>query len=104
MAYIDPTTVNSPKANWNLIEVVKNGGDGDAALAVGTWTNNDGDPPRKVLAMRWNGEHASSQGVGNPQSRGLPTWFIVPDWMNDTILKGDVIPSEKRALVAALLR
>ena len=29
-----------------------------------------------VLAMRWNG--TDDNVIGNPQSRGLPTWFIVP--------------------------
>ena len=27
--------------------------------------------------MRWNGNRENP--IGNPQSRGLPTWFIVPD-------------------------
>jgi hypothetical protein len=101
MAYIDPTTVNSPRANWTLIEVLTDRGPGDVSLAVGTWTS-DQEPPQRVLAMRWNG-HDGDEGVGHPQSRGLPTWFIVPRWMYSTILNGDVIPAEKRALVAALV-
>jgi hypothetical protein len=103
MAYIDPTTVVSPKANWSLIEVVRNEGDGDASLAVGTWTEADGTSRRR-LAMRWNGNGSEEQGVGNPQSRGLPTWFMLPEWMHNTVIAGDAIPAEKRALVAALLR
>lgn len=39
-------------------------------MAIGRW---DGEP---VLAMRWNG--TDDNAIGNPQSRGLPTWFIVP--------------------------
>ena len=99
--YIDPVTVISPKANWSLIEVIRNGGPGDAALAIGTWKYEDGRTKR-CLASRWNGE-GKGPGVGNPQSRGVATWFILPSWMNETILAGDVIPAEKRALVAALL-
>ena len=30
-----------------------------------------------MLAMRWNG--SPKNRLGNPQSRGLPAWFIVPD-------------------------
>ena len=33
----------------------------------------DGYP---AVGVRWNG---SSDWVGTPQSRGLPTWFILPD-------------------------
>lgn len=102
MAYIDPATVVSPKANWNLIEVIRNEGDGDAAMAVGTWTNADGTGGRRI-AVRWNGDSNDQHGVGNPQSRGLPTWFMLPEWMHDAIITSDVIPAEKRALVAALL-
>lgn len=102
MAYIDPKTVNSPRNLWKLIEVLRLGednknGDDDATLAIGEW---DGD---RVLAIRWNGTSESESGVGNPQSRGLPTWFILPEWMSRAILDGDVIPKGKRALVEALL-
>ena len=34
--------------------------------------------------MRWNG--SDQNPIGNPQSRGLPTWFIVPDQHVDQIL------------------
>jgi hypothetical protein len=50
--------------------VLEDRGPNNVSLAVGRW---DGNP---VLAMRWNGGPGSP--VGNPQSRGLPTWFIVP--------------------------
>lgn len=102
MAYIDPTTVLSPRANWSLIEVIRNEGEGDASLAVGTWTESDGTSRRR-LAMRWNGNEGEDHGVGNPQSRGLPTWFILPEWTHEAFLSSAVIPADKRALVAALL-
>ena len=86
MAYQDPKNVDSPRGRWRLIEVLRNGGDESDSLAVGMW---DGRP---ALAMRWNGS-SEEQGVGNPQSRGLPTWFILPDWCRAGVLgKADLDP------------
>ena len=48
------------------------------SLAIGRWAG------RPVLAMRWNGTKDSP--IGNPQSRGLPTWFIIPDQHVQAIL------------------
>ena len=87
---------------WKFIEVLRLGednidGDDDATLAIGEW---DGD---RVLAIRWNGTNDDESGVGNPQSRGLPTWFILPSWINEAIVTSNVIPDSKQALVSALL-
>lgn len=77
--YISPTAVISPKRYWSLITVLHDGGPGGCALAVGRWENTP------VLAMRWNGDNDDNP-IGNPQSRGLPTWFIVPDDYVEPIL------------------
>lgn len=69
--YIKPTDVQSPKRFWSLIHVLFDGGEGQSSLAIGRWDN------KPVLAMRWNGDDENP--LGNPQSRGLPTWFVVPD-------------------------
>jgi hypothetical protein len=108
MAYIDPNTVISPKANWSLIKVLRNGevhgnGDGDASLAIGKWDSYDGDGPQSVFALRWNGSKADATGVGNPQSRGLPTWFVVPSWLNEAIIQSGTIPEADKPFVTALL-
>jgi hypothetical protein len=76
-AYIKPTDVHAPKRFWSLIHVLFDGGEATEenpspnSLAIGRWNN---DP---VLAMRWNGNKENP--LGNPQSRGLATWFIVPE-------------------------
>lgn len=108
MAYIDPNTVVSPKASWSLIKVLRNGetpgkGDGDASLAIGKWDDHDGNGPQSVFAMRWNGTKAAKTGVGNPQSRGLPTWFVVPWWMNAAIIDSGLIADADKPFVTALL-
>ena len=66
---VDPNDVKSPKNRWKFDTVLynKNGW----SVAEGQW---DGEP---VLAIRWNGE--TSHDKGQPQSRGYPTWFIVPE-------------------------
>jgi hypothetical protein len=71
MSYIKPSDVHAPKRFWSLIHVIFDGGPGSSSLAIGRWENNP------VLAMRWNGTEENP--LGNPQSRGLPTWFVVPD-------------------------
>lgn len=70
--------MQSPKRFWSLIHVLFDGGEGKSSLAIGRW---DKEP---VLAMRWNGDKESP--LGNPQSRGLPTWFIVPEQYWNQIL------------------
>lgn len=69
MPYIKPDEVVSPKAHWKLIRVLKDGGPGEIAYALGEW---DGVPR---IGMRWNGMEDSE--IGNPQSRGLPTWTML---------------------------
>ena len=70
--YVKPQDVHSPKSQWTLVHVLFDGGPGPtgSSLAIGRWDNEP------VLAMRWNGSEENP--LGNPQSRGLPTWFIVP--------------------------
>jgi hypothetical protein len=80
MAYHDPKTVDSPRGRWRLIEVLSNEGQGKDSLAIGMWD----DAP--ALAMRWNGS-SKEEGVGHPQSRGLPTWFMLPNWCHEGVLE-----------------
>ena len=75
MSYVKPQNVDSPKSRWRLRRVLFDGGEGGWSAAEGQWDNNGlwGE----VLAIRWNG--SGSAEIGNPQSRGLATWFIVPE-------------------------
>jgi hypothetical protein len=76
--YVIPIDVTSPKRQWTLVGVLFDRGENDIAVAMGLW---NGTP---VLAMRWNG--GEENPIGNPQSRGLATWFIVPDEFRKAIL------------------
>lgn len=78
MTYIDPTKVVSPKALWKLGKVIFNDGKGSWSIAEGKW---DG---KSVLGIRWNGSD-NVAGVGNPQSRGCATWFVLPDELRHVV-------------------
>ena len=85
MPYVDPKTVLSPRTRLKeIIEVLHDGGPG--AVPWANWSaailDWEGEP---CLGLRWNGDDDSS--VGNPQSRGQATWFIVPKELSDTVLK-----------------
>jgi len=47
--------------------------------------------------MRWNG--TKDNQIGSPQSRGIPTWFIVPAKYQEAILQSGSITNDKLALV-----
>jgi hypothetical protein len=82
MSYVDPKTVLSPKGSIADIEVIYDGGENSWSLARMKWD----DTP--VIAMRWNGgSNDGRPSVGNPQSRGYPTWFVVPDEVGEAIEK-----------------
>ncbi len=87
--YIPATAVVSPKKHWSLIAVLEDKGPGDCALALGRWDNEP------CLAMRWNGDN-DDNSVGNPQSRGLPNWFVVPSSYVEAIL--NTLPGDKLTL------
>jgi hypothetical protein len=91
--YVSPEQVSSPKRCWNLLTILESGSANTGSVALGRWEK------KPVLAMRWNGN--ASNPIGNPQSRGLATWFIVPDEYMDSILSK--FPPDKQALARTFL-
>lgn len=89
VTYIPPDQVTSPQRHWQRIKVLDDKGEGESALALGRWDN------KGVLAVRWNGE--GDNPTGNPQSRGLPIWFILPDEYCEAII--NILPEQTRAFV-----
>ena len=81
MSYIVAQDVDSPRGRWRLHLVLYDGGEGNWAAAEGQWENNGRWDA--VLAIRWNGKDGDK--LGNPQSRGRPTWFIVPKELEPAI-------------------
>ena len=93
MAYQKPDDVRSPKSKWTLIRVLDDKGEDNTSLALGRWEDHN------VLAIRWNG--SDDQPLGSPQSRGLPTWFIIPDHLVGPILT--TLPTDMQTLVRSLI-
>ncbi|MGL5681683.1 MAG: hypothetical protein ACRDDZ_01345 [Marinifilaceae bacterium] len=83
LIYKNPQLVNSPKGHIEVVEIIYDGGiDPGYSIAIVKW---DGNP---AIAMRWNISQNESNDIqkingkaeciGNPQSRGVATWFVLP--------------------------
>jgi len=82
MSYIDPKTVLSPKESVSDVEVIFNTGPVPDSWSVAklVWQG------ASRVGIRWNGEEDEG-GKGNPQSRGNPTWFILPNQLAGQVLE-----------------
>lgn len=84
MRYTDPHHVDSPKNAVSGLMPVYDGGEWKMSVALLKWEGEDS------VAMRWNGgtvENGQKPTPGNPQSRGLPTWFVLDQQFESVILK-----------------
>jgi hypothetical protein len=72
MAYVDPITVVSPRNRIRSHDLLYSTGPGGWSVAL---LDFDGG---ERLGIRWNGSQ-DEPGIGNPQSRARPTWFVVPE-------------------------
>jgi hypothetical protein len=93
MTYVVPEDVISPKNHWRLDEVILNRGAGKSAYAIGTW---DGQPR---IGFRWNG--TTDSPIGNPQSRGLPTWTMLDTDLHKPVIQ--LLPPELQTRVRRFL-
>lgn len=82
MSYIDPKTVTAPKSLVRDVNVVYDSGESrEEGFSVVTlrWDNKD------AVGIRWNG-HPGDKGIGTPQAFGQPTWFLVPQELQESVL------------------
>ena len=93
MSYTKPQEVRSPREHWSLIAVLRDGGPGQDSLAIGDWNG------QRRLAIRWNGK--GDRPAGNPQSRGIATWFMLPSQYNEKVLA--TLPVNQQELAKTLL-
>lgn len=88
MRYVKPQDVLSPKSKvGGVIEVIHDPGEGQMSVARIVW---DGE---EVIASRWNGNDA--QPLGNPVSRGRPTWFVVDKYAERVVEEAARAAAEK---------
>ena len=82
MAYVDPSTVQSPKGLVEDVEVLYDKGPQEFSWSIAKlkWDK------RPAVGIRWNGEVAQP-GCGTPQSRGNATWFILPDEVANEVIE-----------------
>ena len=52
------------------------------------------------IGFRWNGTEDNK--IGNPQSRGLPTWTILDERLYEAVI--DILPSGKQEIAKMYLR
>ncbi len=79
MAYIQPGTVVAPRASVRSVAILYSTGDGGWSAARVGWEGSD------RIGIRWNGAQ-DGPGIGNPQSRGNATWFILPEELESAVL------------------
>ncbi|MGO7997850.1 hypothetical protein ACC734_36095 [Rhizobium ruizarguesonis] len=93
MSYINPKDVHSPKNHWKLVDVIIDEGPGRCSYAIGTW-----DDERRI-GFRWNG--TDENPIGNPQSRGLPTWTMLDEKLHPAVIA--LAPEDKQSLISSYL-
>ena len=90
--YIPPNNVISPRGVIADLAVAYDGGESGGgeegySIAVMEW-----DEEKDRMGIRWNGNKENQ--TGNPQSRGIPTWFILPKRIEALIVIGSLVYTE----------
>lgn len=83
MPYNLPKNVISPQASVSNVKPIYDGGENHWSAALILW---DGEP---ALGIRWNGGSEPGRKnphPGQPNSRGLSTWFVLPDEITASVL------------------
>lgn len=109
MAYIykRPRFINSPREHVEVVKVLFDGGDDpNYSIAIIKWDGVE------TVGIRWNisssewGDPKKQSGnfecIGNPSSRGMSTWFVLPDFftrdLKDTGLIEKLIEAKEELL------
>jgi hypothetical protein len=82
--YTDPHDVTSPRVSISNLHPVCDRGEWESSVALLDWDH------KQRVGVRWNGgtdPDTKNLSPGNPQSRGLPTWFVLPEEFSPAILQ-----------------
>jgi hypothetical protein len=71
-----PEQVLSPQTRIRGLRVVFTNSDEGWSIAEMEWRHHGTGEWRRRVGMRWDGAEGE---LGNPQSSGHPTWFLVPE-------------------------
>jgi hypothetical protein len=107
LGYQDPNLDKSPKGAITHLRVIYDGGEqmADADDDWSGWSIAELEwYEQPTLVCRWNGsaENDGVSEIGNPQSRGNPTWFIIPRPLQDAVrekLRDSPVLQRERELV-----
>ena len=77
--YTDPHDATSPRNRLRRHTPIFDDGRGSYSLALLDW--DDGE----YVGIRWNG-NLDDEPAGNPNSRGNPTWFVLPPEVGRAVL------------------
>ncbi len=91
--FTQPEDITAPRQKWTLIKVLYKGDPEGYSVALGKW---EGEP---CLAIRWNA--CDYRPVGHPHTRGLPTWFILPEPLVEPVL--NTLPADMQSLASAVM-
>lgn len=80
MSYTDPSKVISPKSSVSAVRILEDKQEKSFSVARLRYNQHE------ELACRWNG--SEDEPSGHPNSRGIPTWFLIPKEMREDILGG----------------
>jgi hypothetical protein len=78
----DPQDVNHKRIPVSINDVLF--ANGESSIAFSIWDNK-----KYAVGIRWDSAQGGvGTGIGYPNSRGYPAWFILPDLAGIAILKG----------------
>ena len=88
--YIRPEDVLSPRDKVKNLEIIINNDKEDYSIALLEYNGTE------CVGVRWNTTNEKKDNIGTPQSRGIPTWFILPKEIAEVYLEKFLKEKEKK--------
>ena len=88
--YIRPEDVLSPRDKVKNLEILIKNDKEDYSIALLEYDGTE------CVGVRWNTTNEEKDNIGTPQSRGIPTWFILPKEVAKVYLEKFLEEKEKK--------